>query len=112
MADQTNEEPKVSTMENIKYKAVLYGTMGKLMAEVQYLNFQVKRKKQAMGLTIYDRMAGGDHKGAEEQFMTTKKDVDEKMHTLKLKRDELEQLKTDGQSESVTKPGSKNPLVE
>ena len=96
---------EVSTMESLKYKAVLYGTMGKLTAQIQYLSYQVKRKKQAMGVTIYDSMQTGNHKEAEDNFMTTKKEVDDKLHELKLKQDELDQLKKDGESESVTKPG-------
>ncbi len=105
MAAQEEAQPNISMMEKAKYSAILYGTMGKLLAEIQYLQYQIKTKKQKMGIQIYDAMQSGNHKEAEDQFMTTKKDVDDKLHTLKLKQDEYAQLKKDGESESVTKPG-------
>mmetsp|Transcript_11639 Transcript_11639/g.14034 ORF Transcript_11639/g.14034 Transcript_11639/m.14034 type:complete len:114 (+) Transcript_11639:77-418(+) len=93
-------------MASIKYNATLFGTMTKLRIEIKLLEYQIRSKKKLMGVEIYEAMATGNHKGAEDIFMSCKRNVDDLSHTLRLKVDEFEMLRDDGESDSIKKPGS------
>mmetsp|Transcript_46742 Transcript_46742/g.94283 ORF Transcript_46742/g.94283 Transcript_46742/m.94283 type:complete len:109 (-) Transcript_46742:157-483(-) len=100
--EETSSSP--SALSNLKYKASLYSRMAQLKAEIAVLQYKTNGKKKIMGVAIFDAMQNGDHKGAEDIFMNCKQSVDDLLHNLRLKVDEYETLKEEGESENVHKP--------
>lgn len=70
------------------------------------IEFQIKKKKQAMGVSIFESMRDADHKTAEDIFMATKLAVDAMNLTMAELKKELKLLNEAGESDIVSKPGS------
>jgi hypothetical protein len=99
------EEGKVGIGEKVAYYFHRGFTMARLSSEMLYLKQAMNSRKDSLA-EVYDKYAEGDFAGAEEIYQKAKADVDEYQWAYDKKLEEFNLLRKEGESETVTKPGS------
>mmetsp|Transcript_42674 Transcript_42674/g.72666 ORF Transcript_42674/g.72666 Transcript_42674/m.72666 type:complete len:202 (-) Transcript_42674:98-703(-) len=108
--EEEDNNDDISTLELLKYKAMLYGTMGKLRGDIEYCKYLIKLKKRQFGVDVYHILEedGKVGQATMDSFATFKTQIQELNARVKKNEADLVRLSLSGESEEmgIAKPTS------
>ena len=108
LAHLNEPEEELTPLEALKWKVMLYTSMGKLQGEIVFTRYLIKMKKRQFGVDVYNGMDEDGRVGEStlKFFEEYKESIQKLEDSIKWNQNELLKLGLTGQGETVIKPRS------